>query len=287
MFGRLKSSLEKRAPGVVGALRSLRGNEPEPAAPKAVVTAPVVSKPVVVAAPKPVVVAAPVAKPATPVAKPVAPVIAPEPVAVAAPVAAPVAVVAPVVVAEPVVAPVAVAAPVVVAAPVAEPVVAPVVVAAPVVAEPVAVTAAVHAPKPVDKKPRHLHADTSSTDVDAYIARAKANGRDPKQIKGTEGINVAEDGEAYAGPLDNESSRAKASKKLLTIDQFECISCGTCVEQTERVFYLPADGKATPIAQEGPMDLIQDAIEACPVTCIHWVTPDEALERGWTSGVQE
>ena len=273
MFGRLKSSLEKRAPGVVGALRNLRGSEPEPAAPKPVVAAPVVAKPAPV-----------VAKPAPVVAKPV---VAPEPAAVAALAAPEPVAVKPVAVAAPVIAP----EPAAVAAPVAEPVAvaAPVLVAAPVVAPVVAepVAAAVHAPKPVDKKPRHLHADTGSTDVDAYIARAKANGRDPKQIKGTEGINLAEDGEAYAGPLDNESSRAKAAKKLLTIDQFECISCGTCVEQTERVFYLPADGKATPIAQEGPMDLIQDAIEACPVTCIHWVTPDEALDRGWTSGVQE
>lgn len=266
MFGRLKSSLEKRAPGVVGALRNLRGSEPEPAAPKPVVPA------------KPVVAAPVVAKPAT--AAPVAP----KPV-VAKPVAAPEPVVAPEPVA--VVESVAVVEPVSVVEPVA---VESVAVVEPVAVEPVAVAAvaeAAHAPKPVDKKPRHLHADTGSTDVEAYIARAKANGRDPKQIKGTEGINIAEDGEAYAGPLDNESSRAKAAKKLLTIDQFECISCGTCVEQTERVFYLPADGKATPIAQEGPMDLIQDAIEACPVTCIHWVTPDEALERGWTSGVQE
>ena len=97
---------------------------------------------------------------------------------------------------------------------------------------------------------------------------------------------MADDGTAYWGPLENESSREKAAKKLLVIDQFECISCGTCVEQTEKVFYLPIDGKATPIAQDGPMDLIQDAIEACPVTCIHWVTPEEAVERNLTSGVE-
>ncbi|MDP3702361.1 MAG: ferredoxin, partial [Hylemonella sp.] len=136
------------------------------------------------------------------------------------------------------------------------------------------------------EKARNQAADTGSTDIGAYIARAKANGRDPALIKGTEGINVADDGVRYSGPLDNESSREKAAEKLLVIDQFECISCGTCVEQTEKVFYLPIDAKATPIAQDGPMDLIQDAIEACPVTCIHWVTPDEAVERNLTSGVE-
>lgn len=129
-----------------------------------------------------------------------------------------------------------------------------------------------------------LHADMGSTDLEHYIARAKANNRDISSITGGEGMNVAADGVRYWGPVDNESSRAKAAKKSLAIDQWECISCGTCVEQTDKVFYLPADAKATPIAQDGPMDLIQDAIEACPVTCIHWVTPEEAAERGLATG---
>jgi ferredoxin len=131
-----------------------------------------------------------------------------------------------------------------------------------------------------------LHADTASTTLEAYIARAKANNRDLSTITGGVGRNVAADGAAYEGPVDNESSRAKAAGKVLTIDQWECISCGTCVEQTEHVFFLPSeeDAKATPIAQEGPMDLIQDAIDACPVTCISWTSKDEAEERGLATG---
>jgi ferredoxin len=134
---------------------------------------------------------------------------------------------------------------------------------------------------------RMLRADMSSTDRAGYIARAIANNRDPAQIKGEEGINKSDDGAIYWGPLDNESARAKAEGRLLTVDQFECISCGTCVEQTNRVFYLPVDGKATPIAQDGPMDLIQDAIEACPVTCIHWTDNAEVAEKGLATGVGE
>ena len=129
-----------------------------------------------------------------------------------------------------------------------------------------------------------VHADTGSTELGHYLARAKANGRDASAITGAVGLNHADDGAPYWGPLDNESSRAKAAGKLLAIDQWECISCGTCVEQTEQVFVLPADAKASPIAQDGPMDLIQDAIEACPVTCIHWVDKREAAERGLATG---
>ena len=141
------------------------------------------------------------------------------------------------------------------------------------------------APASSGGKPRA--ADTGSTDLEGYILRAKANNRDMATIVGGTGLNTAPDGTTFWGPVNNSSSRAKAAKLLLTIDQFECISCGTCVEQTDKVFYLPADGKATPIAQDGPMDLIEDAIEACPVTCIHWVSPDEAVERGLTSGMEE
>ncbi|MCP4807693.1 MAG: ferredoxin [Proteobacteria bacterium] len=87
------------------------------------------------------------------------------------------------------------------------------------------------------------------------------------------------------GPVDNESSRAAASGEVLAIDQEECISCGTCVEQTEDVFFLGEDDKqgeeikAEVLKQEGPMDLIQDAIDACPVTCIHWLDGQELEEH--------
>lgn len=137
-------------------------------------------------------------------------------------------------------------------------------------------------------KGRMVIADMHSTDVESYIARAKANGRDPATyVVGHEGLNVLDDGTKFWGPVNNSSSRAKAQGQVLTIDQEECISCGTCVEQTNRVFYLPADGKATPIAQDGPMDLIEDAIEACPVTCIAWMDGEEAVEKGLATGIGE
>lgn len=91
-----------------------------------------------------------------------------------------------------------------------------------------------------------------------------------KELSDTVSIQSNEDGILYWGPIDNESAQSKAAGDELIIDQEECISCGTCVENTELVFLLPDDAKAVAIEQEGPMDLIQDAIDACPVTCIHW-----------------
>lgn len=84
-------------------------------------------------------------------------------------------------------------------------------------------------------------------------------------------VRIAEDGVAFWGPIDNDSARAKAAQETLDIDRDECIGCGTCVEHIDTVFFLNDDeGKAYVIAQEGAMDRIEDAIDACPVTCISW-----------------
>jgi ferredoxin len=61
------------------------------------------------------------------------------------------------------------------------------------------------------------------------------------------------------------------SKKVY-VDQDECIGCGSCEEICPEVFKLNADTeKAEVIKPEGgPEDLIQEAVDTCPVSCIHW-----------------
>ena len=114
--------------------------------------------------------------------------------------------------------------------------------------------------------------------IAAAIA-ADSAGKSPVAVDDGPIIRIAADGVAYWGPLDNASARARAAGQKLVIDQPECISCGTCVEQTDVVFVLPDDAKAVPKAQEGPMDSIQDAIDACPVTCIHWTADPGQFEQ--------
>lgn len=60
-------------------------------------------------------------------------------------------------------------------------------------------------------------------------------------------------------------------RKIL-IDEEECIGCGTCEEICPEVFKLnEKTDKVEVINQEGaPEDKIEEAIEACPVECIHW-----------------
>jgi len=56
------------------------------------------------------------------------------------------------------------------------------------------------------------------------------------------------------------------------IDEDECIGCGSCSEICPEVFRLDEEkGKASVIKPEGgPEGLVQEAIDTCPVECIHW-----------------
>ena len=56
------------------------------------------------------------------------------------------------------------------------------------------------------------------------------------------------------------------------IDEEECIGCGSCEDICPDVFKLNEDTeKAEVITPEGgPEDLIDEAIDSCPVECIHW-----------------
>lgn len=85
---------------------------------------------------------------------------------------------------------------------------------------------------------------------------------------------AAPDRPAFWGPVNNESARARAAGHVLRIDQDECIACGTCVEHTDTVYDLRDGHKATVISQDGPMDRVQGAIDACPVACIEWHPPE-------------
>ncbi len=56
------------------------------------------------------------------------------------------------------------------------------------------------------------------------------------------------------------------------IDEDECIACGTCVELCPDIFQMKEEiEKAVVILPEGgPKECIEEAIESCPVSCIHW-----------------
>lgn len=57
------------------------------------------------------------------------------------------------------------------------------------------------------------------------------------------------------------------------VDEITCIGCKHCAHVARNTFYIEADyGRSRVIRQDGDPDaLIQEAIDTCPVDCIHWV----------------
>lgn len=57
------------------------------------------------------------------------------------------------------------------------------------------------------------------------------------------------------------------------VDEVACIGCGHCAYVARNTFFLEEDyGKSRVMKQYGdPVPLIEEAIQTCPVDCIHWV----------------
>jgi ferredoxin len=55
------------------------------------------------------------------------------------------------------------------------------------------------------------------------------------------------------------------------VDQVSCIGCHLCVNTASGVFRMTDDNLAEVYDPEGePEATIQEAIDVCPVNCIHW-----------------
>lgn len=71
-------------------------------------------------------------------------------------------------------------------------------------------------------------------------------------------------------------------EKAVFVDEGTCIGCTNCVHTASATFRLEKDhGRARVFAQwVNTEDKIQEAIDTCPVNCIHWVDKDQlpALE---------
>lgn len=57
------------------------------------------------------------------------------------------------------------------------------------------------------------------------------------------------------------------------VDEITCIGCKHCAHVARNTFYIEADyGRSRVVRQDAdPEDVIQEAIDTCPVDCIHWV----------------
>jgi ferredoxin len=62
-------------------------------------------------------------------------------------------------------------------------------------------------------------------------------------------------------------------QKGVYVDEVTCIGCKHCAHVARNTFYIEPDyGRSRVVRQEGdPEEVIQEAIDTCPVDCISWV----------------
>lgn len=62
-------------------------------------------------------------------------------------------------------------------------------------------------------------------------------------------------------------------QKGVYVDEITCIGCLHCAHVARNTFYIEPDyGRSRVIRQDGDLEeIVQEAIDTCPVDCIHWV----------------
>ena len=72
----------------------------------------------------------------------------------------------------------------------------------------------------------------------------------------------------------------KLREKAVWVDERKCIGCTYCSSVATNTFAMePEQGRARAFRQDGDsQELIQEAIDTCPVDCIEWVSFEELLE---------
>lgn len=66
-------------------------------------------------------------------------------------------------------------------------------------------------------------------------------------------------------------------QKGVYVDEITCIGCKHCAHVARNTFYIEPDyGRSRVVRQDGDSEeIIQEAIDTCPVDCIHWVNYTE------------
>ena len=69
-------------------------------------------------------------------------------------------------------------------------------------------------------------------------------------------------------------------EKAVWVDERKCIGCTYCSSVATNTFAMePEEGRARAFRQDGDSDeLIQEAIDTCPVDCIDWVSFEDLIK---------
>ena len=69
-------------------------------------------------------------------------------------------------------------------------------------------------------------------------------------------------------------------QKAVWVEESDCIGCRYCAHVASNTFLMIADtGRCRAIRQDGDsIERIQEAIDTCPVDCIHWVDFEHLID---------
>ena len=94
---------------------------------------------------------------------------------------------------------------------------------------------------------------------------------------------------AFSTPLSlNESQQTgdepvlggELRQKAVWVEESDCIGCRYCAHVASNTFLMIAEtGRCRAIRQDGDsIERIQEAIDTCPVDCIHWVNFEHLID---------
>lgn len=89
---------------------------------------------------------------------------------------------------------------------------------------------------------------------------------------------AAQPAAAEAGPSGGEPLLGgQLRQKAVWVDEAVCIGCRYCAHVAANTFVVESNwGRSRAIRQDGDStDRIQEAIDTCPVDCIHWVAYED------------
>ncbi|XP_012572823.1 chaperone protein dnaJ C76, chloroplastic-like isoform X1 [Cicer arietinum] len=109
--------------------------------------------------------------------------------------------------------------------------------------------------------------DPETTNFSMFVNEVYAVLSDPIQRK------VYDEIHGYSLSSINPFLDDSISKDHVFVDEFSCIGCKNCANVASDVFAIEEDfGRARVFSQHGNPELVQQAIESCPVDCIHWTS---------------
>ncbi|KAL2483434.1 DNAJ heat shock N-terminal domain-containing protein [Forsythia ovata] len=77
----------------------------------------------------------------------------------------------------------------------------------------------------------------------------------------------------YALAVINPFLDDSSPKDHVFVDEFSCIGCKNCANVCPHVFGIEEDfGRARVYSQSGKSESVEQAVESCPVDCIHWTS---------------